>query len=186
MPLIPVILALLLVFGVMAVMVPLTIVQRYRMGTARRRARTWVATLNAYGMAMSATLFLITAAVTSAWVQDAFAYTSLGMAAGCTLGLIGLGTTRWEVTPQSVHFTPNRWLVLSIMLVVTARIGYSFWRGWQAWRSASDESSLLAAVGVAGSMAAGAMVIGYYLMYWWGVQRRLRKLPPPAPAGRRY
>jgi hypothetical protein len=34
----------------------------------------------------------------------------------------------------------------------------------------------VAASGVATSMSAGAIVLGYYLVYWVGVRRRLRRL----------
>jgi hypothetical protein len=30
--------------------------------------------------------------------------------------------------------------------------------------------------GVAGSMAAGAVVLGYYLVYWFGVRRRFKRI----------
>lgn len=35
--------------------------------------------------------------------------------------------------------------------------------------------SWFVAAGVAGSMAAGAVVLGYYLVYWIGVRRRYRR-----------
>jgi len=34
---------------------------------------------------------------------------------------------------------------------------------------------LVASFGVAGSLAAGAVVLGYYLSYWLGIRRRLRR-----------
>lgn len=173
MPLIAAAIALLFVLVLITLIVPLSIIQRYRMGTARRRARRWIATVNVFSIGLSATLFLITAAVTNTWIPRAFVYSLGGLATGCVLGLLGLATTRWEITPDTIHFTPNRWLVLSITLVVTARIAYGFWRAWQTWRATADETSLIAAFGVAGSMAAGAVVIGYYLMYWAGVRKRM-------------
>ena len=45
------------------VLTPVAIVQRYRLGTARRRARGWVAAVNAVGLALSVVLFLIGAAL---------------------------------------------------------------------------------------------------------------------------
>ena len=98
-----------------------------------------------------------------------------GLAAGALLGLIGLWWSRWEATPTSLHYTPNRWLVLAIMLVVGARIFYGFWRGWHAWRAAGGDESWLAAAGVAGSLAAGAVVLGYYLAFGAGVWLRLKR-----------
>jgi hypothetical protein len=48
------------------------------------------------------------------------------------------------------------------------------WRSWQAWRLAAGDTSWIVSSGVAGSLAAGAVVLGYYLTYWFGVRRRLR------------
>jgi hypothetical protein len=153
-------------------LIPLAIVQRYRMGTSRQRARQWLATVNLVGFGLSVALFLGGAAVTSIWVPGAFTYTAAGLAAGCVLGIVGLWLTRWEPSAGALHYTPNRWLVLGITLVVTARLMYGFWRGWHTWRTGMDDGSWFAAVGVAGSMAAGAVVLGYYFAYWAGVRRR--------------
>lgn len=175
MPLI--LLAVALILAPIALM-PLALVLRYRAGTARRQARGWVATLNLVALAISTSLFLLGAALTSLWVPHALSYSLLGLLGGIALGIVGLWVSRWERAPQSLHYTPNRWLVLGVTLVVTARLLYGFWRGWDTWRHAAGETSWLAAFGVAGSMAAGAVVLGYYLSYWMGVLRRLRRHPP--------
>lgn len=167
-------LGLVLVLAVI-VLIPLSLLLRYRAGTARRPARGWLVSINLAGFAISAGVFLTTAAMTSAWVPEAFPYALLGFAGGCLLGLLGLRVTRWEPTTRSLYYTPNRWLVLVITLIVTVRVLYGFWRGWQAWRVAPDETSWLVESGVAGAFAAGAVVLGYYLMYWAGVRHRLKR-----------
>ncbi len=68
-------------------------------------------------------------------------------------------------------------LVLAITLAVTGRLLYGFWRGWNAWQSLAGETSWAAAAGIAGSLAAGAVILGYYFAYWLGVRSR-------APRGR--
>jgi hypothetical protein len=73
-----------------------------------------------------------------------------------------------------LHYTPNRWLVLAITLIVSSRLLYGFWRGWHAWRFTPQDSSWLAEAGAAGSLGAGAIVLGYYMTYWLGVRRRAR------------
>lgn len=170
-------LLLLLVFVVLAIvaLIPVSIVQRYRAGTSRQRARGWLAAINLAGLALSVVLFLTSAAITSIWVPSALTYTAAGLAVGCVLGIVGLGLTRWEPSIDSLHYTPNRALVLGITLVVAARLLYGFWRGWETWRSGVDDGSWFVAAGVAGSMAAGAVVLGYYLVYWIGVRRRIRR-----------
>jgi hypothetical protein len=164
----------LVVLAVVA-LIPISIVQRYRMGTARQRARGWLATINIMGLTLSSLMFLVSAGITNVWVPDALRYTALGLAGGCLLGLAGLHLTRWEPSTGALHYTPNRPLVLTLTLVITARIFYGFWRGWHSWSAGIEGSPWFAAAGVAGSMAAGAVVLGYYLAYWVGVRRRLRR-----------
>ena len=174
MPLIPIMLALLFVVA-LVLAIPLLLVLRYRAGTARRRGRKWVATINLLSFFLSAGLFVWIAAVTSLWVPRAFSLSLAGFVGGCLLGLLGLALTRWESTPQTLHYTPNRWLVLLITLAVTTRLLYGLWRLWHAWRASGGNDSWIAAAGVAGSMAVGAVVLGYYLIYSAGVLCRLRK-----------
>jgi hypothetical protein len=165
---------LLVLLAVIALM-PLSLVLRYRASKARRLARGWVAVVNVVGAGLSSAFLLLAAAVTSFWVPNAFRSAALGLLAGCLLGLVGLWLSRWETTPRSLHFTPNRWLVLTLMLVVAGRVLYGFWRGFHSWRAALHGTTWIAAAGVAGSLAAGAVVLGYYLTYWAGVWRRFQR-----------
>src|SRR5829696_862435 len=142
------------------------------MGTARQRARGWLATVNVAGLALSAIFFLAGASFTSIWVPGAFRYSAAGLAAGCVLGVIGLWLTRWEPSPGALHYTPNRWLVLGLTLVVVGRLLFGMWRGVHTWNAGIHGAAWFGAAGLAGSMAAGGMVLGYYLAYWAGVRRR--------------
>jgi len=173
---VPVIIIALLFFGGLVFSMPLLLVLRYRAGTMRRRGRKWAATLNLLSLLISAALFLWVAAMTTLWVPRAFTYSLAGFAGGCLLGLLGLALTRWEPTPHALYFTPNRPLILLITLAVTARLLYGLWRIWHAWRAAEPNDPWLAAAGIAGSMAVGAIVIGYYLAYSAGVRWRLRRI----------
>jgi hypothetical protein len=172
---VPLLLIPILVVLALVALVPISLVQRYRMGTARQRARGWLAAINIAGLTLSAMMFLVSAAVTNVWVPGALWYTAAGFSTGCALGIIGLWLTRWEPSIGALHYTPNRLLVLILTLLITARICYGFWRGWHSWRAGLEGSSWLVAAGVEGSMAAGAVVLGYYLTYWIGVRRRLRR-----------
>ena len=153
---------------------PLLLVLRYRAGAVCRRGRRRVVTLNLV-MILSAGLFLFVAAITSFWVSDAFRYSLFGLMGGCLLGLLGLVLSRWEETPQTLHYTPNRWLVLFVTFLVAARIAYGLWRSWQVAQAGLGHAPALAAFGVPESMAAAATVIGYYLAFSAGVQARIRK-----------
>ena len=171
----PVVLAALLVIVLVlfasVVLIPLTLVQRYRAGTMRRQARVWLVTLNVVGLTLSIILFVLSAALTNIWIPEAFTYASLGVVGGLVLGVVGLAATRWEHARGVLFYTPNRWLVLAITLAVAARIGYGLWRTYQAWQTFGGSLSW-ATTGVAGSLGAGALILGYYWMYWFGVRRR--------------
>lgn len=172
MPLLLLVIALLLpvVFLCAILLAP---VQRYRVGTARRLARRWVATSNLILLIVSAAFFLWAMALTNFWVPDALKAALLGFFSGGILGLLGLALTRWEVTPRTLHYTPNRWLVLLLTLAVLARLLYSVWRAWHTWGTSGSGASWLAQSGLAGSIAVGAVVIGYYIIYTAGVWRRI-------------
>lgn len=156
-------------------LIPFSLIQRFRRGTMRRRALRWVIGLNFGGTLISVVLFLVGASITTRWIPGTLTYTAAGLAVGCVLGFVGLALTRWEFAGGRLHYTPDRWLVLAITLVVTARVFYSFYRSYQAWQATLDRVAWVAASGVAASMSAGAIVLGYYLVYWAGVRRQLRR-----------
>ena len=174
MPLIPLVAALLLVIALILAM-PLLLFLRYRAGIVRRLGRRWVATLNLVMIVFSAVLFLYVAAITSLWVSDTFRYSLFGLMVGCLLGLLGLALTRWEQMPQALYYTPNRWLILIITLAVTARLLYGVWRILHGWRTSGSDESWQETAGIAGSLALGAIVLGYYVTYSAGVRWRLRR-----------
>jgi hypothetical protein len=169
----------LLLLGVVIVLacialIPVSLIQRFRMGTMRRRAIGWIILLNAAGTAISTLFFLFSAAIASRWFTGAFTATVVGLAAGSAAGVLGLALTRWDTAGGRLYYTPNRWLVLAITLVVAGRVLYGFYRTYEAWRATLDRLTWVAASGVAMSMSAGAIVLGYYLVYWIGVRRHSR------------
>lgn len=169
-------LALVLLTPLLALLLmPVSIVQRYRTGTARRRVRRWVMALNVTVAGMSMALLVLFATLMTLWVPAALPGALVGLTGGVVLGTIGLAVSRWEATPRDFYLTPNRWLVLTITLVVVVRLLYGLWRGWAAWNIGSDDGSWLAVAGVPGSLAAGGLVLGYQLAYWLGVGRRLTR-----------
>jgi hypothetical protein len=155
------------------ILLPISIVQRYRVGTARRQARAWVATLNVAGFLLSACVLVMTSAVTEFWVPLALRGAAAGLAAGILLGVIGLWLSRWERGEGALYFTPNRWLVGVLTLLVLARLGYGAWRTWDAVASWGAGPGWLASAGVPGSLAAGALLIGYGLGFWSAVRWRI-------------
>lgn len=171
----PLLILLLLLPVVFILLTPLMLVQRYRVGTTRKQARPWLATFGVVMMAGSTIFFLAGAGVTSFWVQDAFAGALAGVAAGLVLGMAGVVLTKWEATPRSLHYTPNRWLVLLVTVIVSARLLYGLYRSWLAARAGIEGTAVFTAFGIPQSLAAGGAVIGYYLAYGAGLRWRIRK-----------
>jgi hypothetical protein len=176
----PLIIVVLLLPLLLIALMPLILIQRYRVGTARRMARPWLATLNVALMAFSTVCFLTGAGITAVWVPNALAGAAAGVAVGVGLGLVGLLLTRWEFAGAMIHYTPNRWLVLGVTLLISARVMYGLWRSWTVAEAGVYGTPMVLAFGIPDSLAVGGTVIGYYLAYAIGVRRRIvnwRKLP---------
>jgi hypothetical protein len=76
--------------------------------------------------------------------------------------------------PQSLHYTANRWLVLVITFIVTARVLFGVYRSILFAGGSLSATSAISAFGIPQSLAAGAIVIGYYLAYTAGLRWRIR------------
>ena len=171
----PLVVLLLLVPMVLLALMPLVLWQRYRVGTSRRLARAWVATVSVVSMVISAVLFLFGAAVTTIWVPGAFAGAAAGIGVGAVLGVLGLLLTRWESGIRDLHYTPNRWLVLLVTLIVSGRILYGVVRAVWAAQAGLGGTSVIDAFGIPGSLGSGGTVIGYYMTYAIGVRWHVRR-----------
>lgn len=153
-------------------LLPFALWQRYRSGRARRRAARWVTAVNAWSLLVSACVFVASAWLTSHWIDGALRHALAGLAAGALAGILGLALTRFEVTPQGLFYTPNRWLVLALTLVVVARLAFGVYRMAQAW-TAGGHAAWLSQQGSV--LAVGGLVLGHYLAYAWGLRGRLRR-----------
>jgi hypothetical protein len=163
-----------LVVLLIIVVVPISIVQRFRGARRRRPALGWVASLNLAAVSVSAVVLMAGAYVTGRWIPETLPFTIAGLGLGSLLGALGLALTRWEYVGGRMHYTPSWWLVTTVTLVVTARVLYGFWRSWQTWRASIDAMAWVSASGLETSMSAGAVVLGYYLVFWAGVHARVR------------
>jgi len=163
-------------------LLPLLLLQRYRLGRARQRAIGWVVGANAWLLLGSAVLLLAGAWVGQRWITDALSFAAAGLASGILLGLLGVRLAVFESTAKGIFHTPNRWLVLLLTLAVAARIALGMWHAWLHLRAGGEVHGLLAEQG--SLFALGALLLGYYLAYAWGLRRALRKdLMSPAPRG---
>jgi hypothetical protein len=157
------------------VLAPLGLVQRYRTGTRRRRARRWLAGMNVAALSLSLVLFICGALITARWVPDALIYSVGGLVAGCLLGFTGLQLTQWENAAGALYYTPNRFLILAITLVVAGRLAYGMWRLWHSWTVRGDVGGWLESAGISGSLGASATILGYSLTYWVGMLRKIQR-----------
>lgn len=170
---VPLLLVVLLVPVIVLAMMPLILVQRYRAGKARRRVRGWNVALSFGLIVFSTCCFLAGAMLASIWVPRALTGAVVGLAIGAMLGVAGLLLTRWEPSGGTLHYTPNRWLVLVVTFLVSARMVYGLWRSWSVASAGVRGTQVLLAFGVPESLAAGGVVIGYHLAYAWGLRRRV-------------
>ena len=131
----PLLLLVLLLPVIVIALMPVILLQRYRLGTTRRLARPWAANLTLGAMVFSAAFFLVTAALTTVWVAGVFRFAVYGLMVGSGLGVLGIWLTRWEPAARTLHYTPNRWLVLIVTLLVSARVVYGMWRSWAMVRA---------------------------------------------------
>jgi hypothetical protein len=175
---VPVLLLLLLVILGVALLalllLPVSLWARYRNGRARRRAQGWAVRTNAWLLAVSVPMFLASAWLASLWLPEALRDACYGLLAGVGLGIVGLWLTRFEHDASGFHFTPNRWVVLVLILVVTARIAVGM------WLAAAPMLGLAAPLGAewlrgGGWLGIAGLLLGYHGSYAWGLRARLPK-----------
>ena len=172
----PVILLLAVVVGVVAllalVLLPVSLWARYRSGRARRRAQGWVVRANAWLFALSVPLFLGPAWIAGHWWPQAPLDALLGLLAGIALGALGLALTRFEHDAAGFHFTPNRWVVLALIVVVAARIvaGLVLAVAPMLGHSLDFDGGWLRGGGLLGI---AGLLLGYHGSYAWGLRARL-------------
>lgn len=168
--LLPLLIAVIAVLWVL--LMPLALWQRYRSGRARRRLVPWLARLNAWALTLSAGVFTVSAWVAGYWMESALPHAVMGLGAGVAAGCLGLALTRFETDARGRFYTPNRWVILMLTLVVAARLAYGGWRAWHAWQ-ADASAQWLAQQGSV--LAVGGLLLGYYLAYTWGLRLRSRR-----------
>ena len=175
---VPIIIFALLLFVVLALggVVLLSLALRYRAGTARRKARCWVAKLNVWMTSLSAVFFLSFTFLISFWVGTAFRFALIGMCFGGGVGLLGLTMTHWESRQEGLYYTPSRWLALLVTLAIAARFVYGWWRATHSGGGVSgDQHWFMTASGTELSLAVAAGLIGYYLVYSIGVRLKIAR-----------
>ena len=178
MPFLIIPLALLLILLLAVILLPVSLVQRFRYGRARRRAWPWLVSFNAWFLLGASAVFLLVSALMQWWFPHNLMQAGLGWLAGVALGIVALWLTRYERAVDGLYYTPNVWLVLSLTLLVAGRLLVSvvqIFRQGSAWWSGQH----LTGDWHAGLVAVAGLLLGYALSYQWGLRRRLRRLAPP-------
>jgi hypothetical protein len=154
------------------VLLPISLWARYASGRARRRAQGWVLRGNAWLLAISLPLFLLSAWAATLWMDHALRDACWGLLIGVGVGFVAVWLTRFERDAKGWVYTPNRWLVLGVTSIVAARVVAGL---WMAWRHLSgDVSGAFARWLDAGAWTGIAgLFLGYALAYTWGLRARL-------------
>jgi hypothetical protein len=158
-------------FALWALLLPLSIFQRYRFGKARRRVQPWFVRANAWLLAASTILFLAFSWVAANWIEGALPDAMVGLALGGLVGALGLALDRFEWTSQGMFRTPNRWLVLGLALLVAGRIVMGLWLAWSD-APATGTASWATRGGLIG---VGGILLGYAVATAWGLRFRIAR-----------
>ena len=175
MPLLLIPVAVLLLFALWLVLLPLSLWVRYATGRARRRAQGWVVGGNAWLLAASLPVFLLSAGIADRWLANALQDGVLGLLVGVFVGIVSLWLTRFERDTHGLVYTPNRWLVLALTALLALRVLAGLWLAWRQVDSGTSDAFTTwldagAWTGVAG------VFLGYALTYAWGLRARLRRM----------
>ncbi|MCC8361630.1 DUF1453 domain-containing protein [Lysobacter sp. A6] len=174
MPLLLLPFALLALVATWLVLLPVSLWARYASGRARRRAQGWVVRGNAFLLAMSLPIFLLSAWAAAHWMDDALRDACVGLLVGVVVGVVGVWLTRFERDAKGLVYTPNRWLVLGLTSIVALRVIAGLWMTWR--HVSGDVSGTFAHWLDAGAWTGIAgVLLGYALAFTWGVRARLSR-----------
>lgn len=172
-------LLILTIVALWGLLLPISLIQRYRFGRKRRRVIAWANSLNAWLVLVSLAAFFFSAWMATRWLPEALLMAAAGFAAGIVLGLINLVISRRETEAGSFYITPNAVLVLGMTLLVAGRILLGFWQiyehGFQLHPVQREEAWFLRPESL---FALGGLLLGHYFTWCWGLRVMLRRALP--------
>ena len=176
MPLVVLLLALplvLLLAVLLLAVLPLSLWQRYRVGSSRRRAWRLPMAVAWWSSLASSVVFAVFALVAGFFWQDAWRYVAIAYPLGLLLGTAGHALTRFEPTAQGLYYQSNRWLVLGLTLLVALRVGAGIVQAGRVWLQGAQwpESGWLSHAGLLGI---AALLLGYATAQTFGLYSRVR------------
>lgn len=172
-------LLVLTIVALWALLLPISLIQRYRFGKKRRRVIGWANSTNAWLLLVSVTAFFISAWMATRWLPDALWMAAAGFAVGIVLGIVNLAISRSEISEGKFYITPNAILVLAITLLVAVRVLLGLWQlyehGFQLHPIQREEAWFLRPDSL---FALGGLLLGHYFAWCWGLRARLRRRLP--------
>lgn len=172
-------LLILAIVALWAVLLPISLIQRYRFGRKRRRVTVWANSLNAWLVLISLAGFFASAWMATRWLPDALSMAGAGFASGILLGIVNLVISRNEVEAGNFYITQNAALVLGMTLLVAARILLGLWQlyehGFQLHPMQREEAWFLRPDSL---FALGGLLLGHYFVWCWGLRSMLRRRLP--------
>jgi hypothetical protein len=111
---------------------------------------------------------------------DLFGALLAGIAGGAALGWFGLRHTKFETTEHGNFYTPHTYIGAAVSLLLLGRIAYRFFIVLPSVQAAAhaDQNPLAAFQRSPLTLAIFGVLIGYYVLYYAGVLRASKALPP--------
>jgi len=105
-----------------------------------------------------------------------------GIACGAVLAYVGVRYTKFEVTAEGRFYTPHAYIGLVVAALLVGRLLYRFLSVYDGTAPAVDAGQSLATAYQHSpfTLAILGALVGYYVLYYLAVLRRLR---PPAASG---
>ena len=157
------------------VLLPLAARQSYRVGAARHPEGAWASTWLVASFLVAAGALLGTVAELGRLAAKAEPAVTAALVIGVLVGLLAYTLSTWQSHRGIVYFHPNQRVTYAIVALASLRIGYGCWLIWSV-PTVAVERQWLAAVGMAGTLAAAALLAGYGLGFWGAVRVRIVRL----------
>jgi hypothetical protein len=104
-----------------------------------------------------------------------------GLAGGIALALVGLRLTRYEVTAEGRFYVPNGWIGLAVTALFLGRLAGRLFTMSERMAAVQAEGSPFAGMQRSAlTMGLFCLLAGYYVGYYAGVLRAVKRMGVPA------
>jgi hypothetical protein len=142
-------------------------------GVARHPGGAWASTVLAVSFLIAAAALLGATVELGRLAPKARPAVMGALGIGVLVGLLAFTLSTWQNHRGIVYFHPNQRVTLVITGLTMLRIAYGLWLLWSASGSVSVDRRWMASVGMAGTLAAAAVLTGYGLGFWGAVRARI-------------